>query len=277
MTASGQTTSYQLPYPLQTDSVDVSGDMQLLAQKVEEKLLLKSNLASPTFTGTPLAPTAAVDTSTTQLATTAFVINQGYIKSAYAFSTYAPLVSPALAGNPTATTQSLGDSSAKLATTAFVSTAVNSIIPSVSGNVGKFLKTDGVTASWEQISDSDINGLSTVINNLSSVYSPLNISINNSLSSSYTLVLSDSSKMIEMASGSANTLKIPANSSVEFPIGTKIMITQLGLGQTTIQAENTMNTTVIGTPGLKLRDQWSVATIIKRDTNMWIVFGDIVA
>lgn len=30
-------------------------------------------LASPTFTGTPLAPTAAVGTSTTQLATTAFV------------------------------------------------------------------------------------------------------------------------------------------------------------------------------------------------------------
>jgi hypothetical protein len=34
---------------------------------------LKANLASPTFTGTPAAPTAAVGTSTTQLATTAFV------------------------------------------------------------------------------------------------------------------------------------------------------------------------------------------------------------
>ena len=36
----------------------------------------KANLASPTFTGTPAAPTAAVDTSTTQLATTAFVLGQ---------------------------------------------------------------------------------------------------------------------------------------------------------------------------------------------------------
>src|SRR5580700_9796157 len=35
-------------------------------------------LASPTFTGTPLAPTAAVNTNTTQIATTAFVIGQGY-------------------------------------------------------------------------------------------------------------------------------------------------------------------------------------------------------
>ena len=33
-------------------------------------------LASPTFTGTPAAPTAAANTSTTQIATTAFVLGQ---------------------------------------------------------------------------------------------------------------------------------------------------------------------------------------------------------
>ena len=33
----------------------------------------KANLQSPTFTGTPLAPTAAANTNTTQIATTAFV------------------------------------------------------------------------------------------------------------------------------------------------------------------------------------------------------------
>lgn len=38
-------------------------------------LNLKANIASPTFTGTPAAPTAAGDNSTTQLATTAFVQN----------------------------------------------------------------------------------------------------------------------------------------------------------------------------------------------------------
>lgn len=38
--------------------------------------------ASPTFTGTPAAPTAAVDTNTTQLATTAYVIAQAYAKLA---------------------------------------------------------------------------------------------------------------------------------------------------------------------------------------------------
>ena len=40
---------------------------------VFDALALKSNIASPTFTGTPAAPTASAGTNTTQLATTAFV------------------------------------------------------------------------------------------------------------------------------------------------------------------------------------------------------------
>jgi hypothetical protein len=47
--------------------------------------------ADPTFTGVPAAPTAAADTNTTQLATTAYVIGQGYLKSSTASSTYANL------------------------------------------------------------------------------------------------------------------------------------------------------------------------------------------
>lgn len=61
-------------------------------------LALKAPLASPVFTGTPSAPTAAVDANTTQLATTAYVINQGYLKSATASSTYLALVGGTLTG-----------------------------------------------------------------------------------------------------------------------------------------------------------------------------------
>jgi hypothetical protein len=72
--------------------------------------------ASPTFTGTPLAPTAAAATNTTQIATTAFVQT--------AVSGLAPLSSPVFTGNPTAPTQTAGNSSTRLATTAFVAAAV---------------------------------------------------------------------------------------------------------------------------------------------------------
>lgn len=86
---------------------------------------LKANIASPTFTGTPAAPTAAVDTNTTQVATTAYVVGQGYLKSATASSTYAPLASPALTGTPTAPTATLGTNTTQIATTAFVQSAVS--------------------------------------------------------------------------------------------------------------------------------------------------------
>jgi hypothetical protein len=53
-------------------------------------------LASPSLTGTPVAPTAAADTNTTQIATTAYVVGQGYLKSSTASSTYAPLTAASL-------------------------------------------------------------------------------------------------------------------------------------------------------------------------------------
>ena len=79
-----------------------------------------AKLASPTLTGTPLSTTAAVDTNTTQIATTAYVIGQGYAK----------LASPTFTGTPTlptgtiATTQTAGNNTTAVATTAFVTAAV---------------------------------------------------------------------------------------------------------------------------------------------------------
>jgi len=63
---------------------------------------------SPTFTGSPKAPTPSVGDSSTDIATTAFVA-----------TSYAPLDSPHLIGTPTAPTPPAGDSSTKIATTAF--------------------------------------------------------------------------------------------------------------------------------------------------------------
>jgi hypothetical protein len=89
----------------------------------------KANIASPSLTGTPLSTTAAVDTNTTQIATTAYVVGQGYLKSATAASTYftianaankADLASPALSGTPTAPTATAGTNTTQIATTAFV-------------------------------------------------------------------------------------------------------------------------------------------------------------
>ena len=97
----------------------------------------------------------------------------------------------------------------------------------------------------------------------------------NARAASYTLVLSDASKIVEMSVASANTLTIPLNSSHAFAVGTQIIILQTGAGQTTIAG--TGGVTVNGTPGLKLRAQWSSATLIKRATDTWVAIGDLVA
>lgn len=104
--------------------------------------------------------------------------------------------------------------------------------------------------------------------------SPLNISIN-AQAASYTLVLADNGKMVEMSVASANNLTVPTNASVAFPIGTQITVVQTGAGQTTIVAAS--GATVNGTPGLKLRAQWSTATLIKRGTDTWLATGDLIA
>ena len=53
-------------------------------------LAAKAPLASPTFTGTPAAPTAPADTNTTQLATTAYVIGQASSSNPAALGTVSP-------------------------------------------------------------------------------------------------------------------------------------------------------------------------------------------
>jgi hypothetical protein len=108
-------------------------------------------LASPTFTGTPAAPTAAPGTNTTQLATTAFIqaAVAALVDSApgtlntlnelatalgddpnfattltTALGLKAPIASPTFTGVPAAPTAAPGTGTTQLATTAFVSAAV---------------------------------------------------------------------------------------------------------------------------------------------------------
>lgn len=109
--------------------------------------------ASPTLTGTPVAPTATIDTNSGQIASTAFVLGQlsqagdGTPQmdgtAARGLSTHgaradhvhpidtsrAPLDSPAFTGMPTAPTQTAGDNSTKLATTAYADTGLATKAP----------------------------------------------------------------------------------------------------------------------------------------------------
>jgi hypothetical protein len=380
--ASGATGTYGLPYPLQTDGVDVAADVQSLATAVEIELLLKAPLDSPTFIGNPTAPTPSNSDNDTSIATTAFVKNQSYLTTTLAASTYAPLASPTFTGTVTTPLTTAGivttTAGGVLGSTTLVPIAnggTNSSAAATAGGVGygtgtahaytsagisgQFLQSNGSGApTWANVvgslyqasapgspqtgtlwTDSDTDVL--YVYNGSSWHSPMGIE-RNPQTASYTLALTDRAKLVEISNASANTLTVPANATVAFPIGTQIQILQTGAGQTTLTpasittatyssggaaaattfvistsnaniavgqlvtgtgfAANTLVTNVAGTtitvspaivsqvsgtitfsvglvatPGLKLRTQWSSATIVKRDTNTWVAIGDLSA
>jgi hypothetical protein len=98
--------------------------------------------------------------------------------------------------------------------------------------------------------------------------------VTNRQTASYTLVIGDADKLVEINNASANNLTIPLNSSVAFPTGTQILLAQYGAGQTTIVATSGVTVRSNGAK-LKLNAQYSGATLIKIDTNEWYLFGDI--
>jgi len=94
----------------------------------------------------------------------------------------------------------------------------------------------------------------------------------NQQSSSYTLQLSDKDKIVEMSGG--GTITIPAEATLNLPVGFSVEILQTGSSQVTIAGSGF---TPNATPGLKLRAQWSSASLVKRGSDLWIVSGDLSA
>lgn len=108
----------------------------------------------------------------------------------------------------------------------------------------------------------------------------INLSVNANTSTAYTFVLSDNGKLVTSNNASAQTLSIPTNASVAYPIGAQINVAWItGAGQPTINAVTPGTTTVLSTGATstapKLRLVNSVATCIKIATDTWLVTGDI--
>ena len=94
----------------------------------------------------------------------------------------------------------------------------------------------------------------------------------NAKTANYTLVAGDVNKLITMSSSSALTLVVPNG---VFTVGQQVNIQQIGTGQVTVASDGT--TTITSTPGLKLRTQYSAATLICTGTNTFTLVGDLSA
>lgn len=148
------------------------------------------------------------------------------------------------------------------------------------GTAASWTSTNPVLAAGEPGIETDTGQMkvgngSTAWNSLSYVNNYPNTNINPQTGTSYTLVLSDAGRMIEISNTSAITLNVPLDSSVNFGTGTQINILQTNTGQITVVGAG--GVTINGNPGLKLRAQWSFATLIKRAANTWVLAGDTTA
>jgi hypothetical protein len=99
--------------------------------------------------------------------------------------------------------------------------------------------------------------------------------INAQTGTTYTLTLNDLAKLVTMDNADPMTLTVPLNSSVQYQVGDKIDVLRKGAGTLIIAGE--AGVTVNATPGLKLRAQWSSATLVKLATDSWVLIGDLSA
>jgi hypothetical protein len=137
-------------------------------------------------------------------------------------------------------------------------------------------KTTVGLANVDNTSDATKDAATATLTNKTLTDAKVNLAVN-AQTAGYTLVLTDNSKVVTLSNASSLTLSVPTNASVAFPIGTQITLIQIGAGQVTVAAVTPGTTTVNGTPGLKLRAQYSAASLVKTGTDQWYLMGDLSA
>jgi hypothetical protein len=98
--------------------------------------------------------------------------------------------------------------------------------------------------------------------------------INAQAGTAYTIALTDAGYLITTSNASAVTVSIPTDATTNFPVGTQILVMQLGLGQVTASAVTPGTTTVNSKNGTKTSGQYAVISLIKVAANSWVVGGD---
>jgi hypothetical protein len=102
------------------------------------------------------------------------------------------------------------------------------------------------------------------------------VSISAQTGTAITAGTADVGKLVTLSNVAAQTVTIPANASVAFAIGDQVNFMNLSTGTATFVAAGTA---VIRSAGnkLKLTDQYAVCTVLKIDTDAWVMLGNVKA
>lgn len=92
----------------------------------------------------------------------------------------------------------------------------------------------------------------------------------------YTLGLADAGQTLLIDSTIDRTITVPLNSSVPFAVGQRLDVIRLNTGNVTFAA--TVGVTINSkNSNKKIAARYSGATLIKTDTNTWVLIGDLMA
>jgi len=97
----------------------------------------------------------------------------------------------------------------------------------------------------------------------------------NPTATSRTFLASDANNMIFVTSSSVSTITIPNDSTLNFPIGTVVYITQDGAGQVTIANEGNVVVRIRSGLTNKTAVRYSTCNATKVASNTWYLFGDL--
>ena len=253
-------------YPLKVK--DSGGTVHVVG---DPRTTSKADLASPDLTGVPKATTAVPDTNTTQIATTAYVVGQAASVAPAALGTAAVGTSTRFARADHAHALPTAANVGAIATTALTTTAPSALAGTAAAGVStNVARLDHVHAFPTA---ANVGAAAVSHTHTSSAITAVDIV---SQGASYTLVLGDASDLLLMTSATAQTVTIPSNSSVAFPVGTKIDIVQTGVGQCDIApgAGVTLNSDA---SKRKINVQYAAVSCIKTATDTWLLIGALKA
>lgn len=93
-------------------------------------------------------------------------------------------------------------------------------------------------------------------------------------SASYTLALTDRGKSIDFTGSTGQTITIPANATVAFPVGTTVTISNLTSNNLSIAiTTDTLRQAGTSNTGTRTLGQYGVVTIRKVSSTVWIISG----
>lgn len=224
--------------------------------------------------GAPTTTTASTPDSSTKIATTAFVKNQGY----------ATLASPTLTGTPLAPTAAVDTNSSQIANTAFVLAQAASATPSAIGTAAvgtstRFARADHV----HNITDNAVSyaKLAADVKTFDVPTSGTGVYFTSSgdFTAASLSTASVQNPVVISAASSAVTLSLPNNIGSE---GATITVCQTGTGAVTISPKSGSAATINGSTSNSylLGAQYSVVTLLclsnSGSNGTWVITGDYI-